>query len=417
MSEREAVAAIRKKLKGKGLGPKEIFAVMDEIAHQRLGPVLTTYFAAAGFSQGFTDEELYYLTRAMVETGDQLKFDGIVADKHSIGGVAGTRTTMIVVPIIAAAGVQIPKSSSRAITSAAGTADTMEVLAPVEFAPRRIEKIVNKVGGCIVWGGRLGLAPADDVMIQVEEPLAFESFDKIVVSVMAKKVATGSTHVVIDMPLGRFMKVRHKKDAVMIDQKFCYLAKRFGIKLITDMHVTLEPAGFGVGPVLEVKDVLAALNRSPDRPLKLEERALRLAGELLDLCYQDMPDKEYGEGVNIAEIMLTSGKALEKLREIVREQGGDPDFTQETLVPGKHRFELKAEKSGYVRAIDNKELNGLARILGSPEDKQAGIKLRYRIGSIVKKNDILLTLYSSDKWRLREARDTLVHLPIYYLED
>jgi thymidine phosphorylase len=150
-----AIDAIKKKLKGKKLSYNEIFAIMDEMANERLGPVLTAYFAAAGFTEGFTNEELYHLTRAMVATGPVLHFKGIVADKHSTGGVAGTRTTLILVPIIAAAGFQIPKTSSRAITSPSGTADTMEVLAPVTFMPKQIESLVAKSGGCIVWGGHL----------------------------------------------------------------------------------------------------------------------------------------------------------------------------------------------------------------------------------------------------------------------
>src|SRR5690348_7288210 len=224
-----AIEAIKKKLVGKRLSYNEIFAIMDEIANERLSPVLTTYFAAAGFKEGFNDEELYHLTRAMVATGPQLHFKGIVADKHSTGGVAGTRTTMIVVPIIAAAGYQIPKTSSRAITSPAGTADTMEVVAPVTFTPKQIEHLVGKAGGCIVWGGHLGLAPADDVLIQIEQPLAFESFDKILVSIMAKKVASGATHLVLDIPVGPTMKIQHFKDAEIIERKFTFLAKKFDI--------------------------------------------------------------------------------------------------------------------------------------------------------------------------------------------
>ena len=217
-----AIEAIKKKLVGKSLSYNEVFAIMDEIANKRLGPVLTTYFAAAGFREGFSDAELFYLTRAMVETGPRLSFPGIVADKHSTGGVAGTRTTMIIVPIIAAAGFQIPKTSSRAITSPAGTADTMEVLSPVTFSPSQIRHLVEKAGGCIVWGGNLGLAPADDIIIEIEQPIAFESFDKIIVSIMAKKIASGSTHVVLDVPVGPTMKIQHFKDAEIIERKFRY---------------------------------------------------------------------------------------------------------------------------------------------------------------------------------------------------
>ncbi len=177
----EAVKTIQKKLLGKNLNYREIYNLMDEIAKKHLSDVLTTYFVAASFREGFSSEELYHLTKAMVETGTKLHFKGIVADKHSTGGVSGTRTTLIIVPIIAAAGFLIPKTSSRAITTPAGTADVMEVLAPVTFTPKKITEIVNRVGGCVVWGGHLGIAPADDIIINIEEELSFESFDKIIV--------------------------------------------------------------------------------------------------------------------------------------------------------------------------------------------------------------------------------------------
>ena len=268
-SKQFAIDAIKKKLTGKALSYHEIFSIMDEIANERLGPVLTTYFAAAGFKEGFSDEELYFLTKAMVDTGPKLHFKGVVADKHSTGGVAGTRTTMILVPIIAAAGFQIPKTSSRAITSPAGTADTMEVVAPVTFSPKQIEALVAKAGGCIVWGGHLGLAPADDIIIQIEQPLAFESFDKIVVSIMAKKVASGATHLVLDIPVGPTMKITHFKDAEVIVRKFAFLAGKFGMKVVIDVNEALENAGRGIVPVLEVRDVFSVLAQASDRPLAL----------------------------------------------------------------------------------------------------------------------------------------------------
>src|SRR5437868_5076628 len=226
-----ALEAIRKKLVGKTLNYKEIFAVMDAIGHERLSPILTTYFAASGYSKGFTDEEMYFLTKAMIETGEKLQFKGIVADKHSIGGVPGTRTTLIVIPIVAAAGFTIPKSSSRAITTPGGTADDMEVLANVEFNKEQIYDIVGKTKGCIVWGGSFKIAPADDIIIKVEEPLLFESYDKILVSVMAKKVAFGSNHVIIDLPYGRTAKIHRVEDAQVLKKKFEYLGKKLNIKV------------------------------------------------------------------------------------------------------------------------------------------------------------------------------------------
>jgi putative thymidine phosphorylase len=411
-----AIDAIKKKLVGKSLSYNEIFAIMDEIANQRLGPVLTTYFAAAGFREGFNDEELYHLTRAMVATGPQLHFKGIVADKHSTGGVAGTRTTMILVPIIAAAGFQIPKTSSRAITSPAGTADTMEVVAPVTFTPRQIERLVAGAGGCIVWGGHLGLAPADDILIQIEQPLAFESFDKIIVSIMAKKVASGANHLVLDIPVGPTMKIQHFKDSDVIARKFTYLAKKFNMKVVIDSSEIRENAGRGIGPVLEARDVFQVLEQHKDRPLALEAKAIRLAGKLLNLCFADMRGKKDVVGEDVARELLVSGKALEKMREIIKVQGGDPAVASDTLHPGRFVHEVKAVRRGHIHAIDNNQITVICRILGCPTDKKAGIYLNRKLEGTVDKNDILYTLYSSDKWRLTEAVETIKNIPIYTIE-
>lgn len=409
----EAIAIIKKKLEGKSLTYSEVFTLMDEIANKRLGPIPTSYFAAAGFQSGFSKDELYYLTKAMVETGKQLHFKGVIADKHSTGGVAGTRTTMIIVPIIAAAGYRIPKNSSRAITSAAGTADTMELLAKVTFSIPEIEKIVDKVGGCIVWGGHLGIAPADDIIIQVEEPMMFESYDKIIVSIMAKKVASCATHLVLDIPVGPYMKIKHFKDADTIAKKFKELGKRFDMKMTIDINETLDPSGRGVGPALEVIDVLKVLEQTEDRPLKLEAKALRLAGRLLDLIFKDDKDRKGQSGEVVAKEMLTSGKALTKMKEIIKAQKGNPDVSSDTVKLGKYVVEIKADKSGKITAVENKQINTIARLLGSPNDKYAGIRLRKHLYDHVKKGDPLFTMYSSDKWRLEEATHTVKHMNVF----
>ncbi len=411
-----AIEAIKKKLVGKELSYREIFAIMDQISNKDLSPVLTTYFAAAGFKEGFSDEELYFLTKAMINTGPRLHFSGVVADKHSTGGVAGTRTTMILVPIVAAAGLKIPKTSTRAITSPSGTADTMEVIAPVTFTTSQITHIVNTVGGCIVWGGHVGLAPADDILIQVERPLGFESYDKVIVSVMAKKVASGANHVVIDLPVGPTMKIQHFKDAEVIAKKFAGLAKRFGLKMIFDINEMRQNAGRGIGPVLEARDVFQVLEQAPERPLALEAKALRLAGKLLTLCFADIPSKKSLNGEEVAREMLTSGKALKKMREIIKAQGGDPNVVSSKLTPGKEKFELKAPRHGIVSHINNQQISVICRILGNPTDKLAGIYMNRKLEETVDKGDILGTFYSSDKWRLKEAVETAKTMPIYQVD-
>lgn len=409
----EAISTIQKKLLGKKLTYREIYRLMDEISHNRLSDVLTTYFVASSFKEGYSPEELYFFTKAMVETGNRLSFEGIVADKHSTGGAAGTRTTMILVPIVAAAGFKIPKISSRAITSAAGTADVMEVVANVTLSKAKIQSVVETVGGCVAWNGHLNIAPADDIIIRVEEPLSFESFDKLIMSIMAKKVAVSTTHLVLDIPVGRTMKIKHFSDAEKIAEKFKKLGTRFGIQVTPDINETLEPAGNGVGPALEARDVLLVLEQKKGRPLKLEAKALRLAGKLLDICFKDSKQKKNGE--DEARRMLESGAALKKFNEIVEAQGGKK-VSAETFKMKAARAEVRSSRFGTINGINNYNVNALSKILGAPDDKYAGLYFLKKLDEMVERKEPLLYLYSSDKYRLKEAQETLPLLPIYSFE-
>lgn len=418
----EVLNTIRKKLLGKKLTYKEIYNVMDEIAKKKLGDVLTTYFAASGYSKGFNNEELYFLTKAMVETGEKLHFKGIVADKHSIGGVPGTRTTLIVVPIVAACGFTIPKSSSRAITTPGGTADDMEVLARVEFTKHEIYKIVKNTKGCIVWGGSFNIAPADDTIIKVEEPLLFESYDKILISIMAKKVAFGSNHVIIDLPYGEMVKVHRLKDAEVLREKFEYLAKKFDIKIKVLIHKTDEPVGRGIGPVLETRDALRVLQQKENRPLDLEIRSLDLAGSLLELCLKDSSEKlkeeikkQYGNSFGLATDILKSGAAFKKMQEIIKAQGGKANIDSEDLKPGSLSSKVIAKRNGIVEKINSQNITLIAKILGAPKQKGSGIYLDKKIKDKVIKGDVLCTLYSQSVYNLNEAKDSLKNFPIMIL--
>ncbi len=415
----KALEAIQKKLVGKTLTYKEIYSIMDEISRNRLGEVLTTYFAASGYSKGFTNKELYYLTRAMVDTGEHLEFSGIVADKHSIGGVPGTRTTLIVVPIIAAAGFTIPKSSSRAITTPDGTADDMEVLAPVVLSKDKIYKIVKKINGCIVWGGSFNIAPADDIIINIEKPLLFESYDKILVSIMAKKIAFGSNHVVIDLPYGKSVKVHNAKDAEILKGKFQYLARKFKIRIKVLIHKTDEPAGRGIGPILESREALRVLQQKSNRPLDLEQRSLNIATELLKLCLRDS-DKElkeivkenYGTCYNWAKKILEDGDAFLKMQEIIKEQGGNSNIDSEDLKPGKLSIRIRSVKRGTVKRINSKNITIIGRLLGAPKQKGSGIYLNKKIGEKVRKNDTICTLYSESMYNLKNGKSSHERFPI-----
>ncbi len=411
---RDAIETIQKQLLGKKITYSEIFNLMDEISHHHMSDVLTTYFVASSFREGFSDEELYFLTKAMVETGKKIKFTGIVADKHCIGGISGTRTTMLVVPIIAAAGFKIPKLSSRAITSPSGTADTMETLADVTLTVDKVHHIVEKVGGCIVWNGDMGIAPADDIIIKIEEPLNFESYDKVIISIMAKKIAVSANHLILDIPVGPTMKVHNFEDAEKVATKFKRLAKRFDIEIIVDINETHEPAGRGVGPILEARDVLRVLEQDPQRPLKLEEKALRLAGKLLDSCFKKAKIDKQGE--EEARNILQSGKALEKFKEIIKAQDGNEHVSSRSLRLASHIAHIESPKKGKITEVNNINLNTLAKVLGAPVDKKAGVYLLKRIDEMIDKGEPLLEFHSTEKYRLKEALDTYKHIPVYTIE-
>jgi putative thymidine phosphorylase len=407
---------IKEKLLGKELSYKEIYHLMDSISHHRINNVQMAYYVASSFVGGFTDEELYFLTKAMVETGVKLHItsaSGIVADKHSIGGVSGTRASMIVVPIMVSLGYVMPKTSSRAITTPSGTADTMEVLAPVSHSPRAVEEIIKKAGGCIIWGGHLGIAPADDIIIKVEEELGMENYDKILVSILAKKVAMGSTHTILDVPVGPTMKIKTLAKGHDFANKFVEVAKRFNITVLPNVQVTKEPAGYGVGPVLECIDVLHVLEQNPKRPEALEERALWLVAKLLGLITGKQKEEDIENHYHKAKAQLTSGKALATFKAIIKAQGGNDNVQAKDLKYAQFSHHISAKSAGHIHTIHNFNINSICRILGAPKDIQAGIVLHKKIGDPVHAKESLFTLYTNDKNAIQEVIDTLPNFPIY----
>jgi len=201
----ESVGLIRKKMDGHELNYDEMLQIVQDITNDKLTYIELTSFVTASYTRGMSLNEVAHLTKAMMRTGSMLKLEKHpscpIVDLHSIGGVPGNRTTMIVVPIVAAAGLFFPKTSSRAITSPSGTADTMEVLCDVTIPLPKLKKILMRVGGFIVWGGAINLAPADDKIIRVEYPLEIDAEGQMLASIMAKKASVSATHVLIEIPV------------------------------------------------------------------------------------------------------------------------------------------------------------------------------------------------------------------------
>jgi thymidine phosphorylase len=378
---------VRRKIDGDMLGDKEIAAIIGDIAMHRYAPMEIGAFlvACAGF---MSTEETLAMTRAMAGVGNRLDWhQPLVVDKHCIGGIPGNRTSMIIVPIAAAHGLTMPKTSSRAITSPSGTADTMEVLATVDLTEVQIRDIVSREKAVLAWGGRVNLSPADDILISVERPLRIDTFEQMVASILSKKMAAGSTSLVLDIPVGQSAKVRTPGEAVRLRKMFEYVAGKIGLAIDIVMTDGSQPVGRGVGPVLEARDVMAVLRGDPDAPPDLRDHALQLAGHVLEFD----PALVGGRGLARATELLDSGAALAAMNRLIAAQGAQ----RESFALGAYSEAIRAPRSGQVAAIDCQRISRIARLAGAPMDKGAGVDLLHKVGSSVMRGEPLYRIYAA----------------------
>ncbi|MDD1670614.1 MAG: AMP phosphorylase, partial [Methanomicrobiales archaeon] len=339
-----SIDLIRKKMDGERLSKEEMLAIIKDTVSENLSPAELTAFVTASYIHGLDMDEVEHLTRSMVETGDRIQFTTHpIVDKHSIGGVPGNKISLLVVPVIAASGLRIPKTSSRAITGAGGTADLMEVLAPVEFGSEEVKRMTEKVGGVIVWGGATNIAPADDRFIKVEYPFRIDATGQMLASVMAKKTAVGADLVVIDIPVGSGTKVPSVAEGRRLASQFMEIGERLKIHVECALTYGESPVGHAIGPKLEVHEALSILEGA-QAPGSLLQKSLGLSGIALEMAGK----AARGQGYAMAEGILSSGKALEKLRQIIEIQGGDRNIRAADIVPGEHRFVVNAPLDGYV---------------------------------------------------------------------
>lgn len=395
---------IRNKLSGKKLLAHEIKEIVQDLVDGNLNENEISAFVTSLHIDKIDLDEATSLSRAMVDSGKILKIDKkIIADKHSIGGIPGDKTTLLVVPIIAAAGFTIPKTSSRAITSVAGTADRAEVLMPVEFTTKKMLEVIKKSNGCIMWGGAIDLAPADDMFVKTEFSLHIDPL--LLPSIMSKKKAVGTTHLVVDIPTGRGAKMKTTGEADLLARDIIELGRRLGIH--THCVVTLgdQPIGNTIGPALEAKEALEVIMNKKKIP-DLIDKTCNIAGSLFELLGKK-------NGYSLARKILESGKAEKKLREIIKAQGGDPKIKPEDIKIGKHRFDILAEKSGNVLWMENRIIVEIGRAAGAPKDKGSGIIFNKKIGDQVEKGEIIYTIYAEKPHKLERAKSViLAHSPI-----
>lgn len=390
---------VRSKVFGHALKYDETKLIIEDITKGNYSDINIATFLTACAGGRLSETEIIDLTKSMTQVGKHLSWpQKMIVDKHCVGGLPGNRTTLIVVPIVTAFGMMMPKTSSRAITSPAGTADTMETLAPVELDIEAMRRVVELEKGCIVWGGAVELSPADDLLIRVERAMDIDSEGQLIASVLSKKIAAGSTHIVIDIPIGKTAKIRSLEMAKSLENTFQLVASALGVKLNIIKSDGSQPVGRGIGPALEAKDVLAVLQNKLNAPQDLRQRALTLAGSILEFS----PLVSRGEGLKLATKILDSGEAWMKFQAICHAQGGlrEPPtaaYTQSII----------ATHQGKVINIDNRNLSRLAKLAGAPHDKAAGILLHTPLEMMIEKGQPLFTIHSESKGALRYALSSL----------
>ena len=391
----ESLHYVQAKIRNERLRENEINLIVKDIVERHLSDIELASFVTALYVRGLSMSEIEVLSKAMVETGKTLNLKkSPILDKHSIGGMPGDKTTILLVPIIAAAGFIIPKTSSRAITSPAGTADRVEVLCPVNLTIEEIEEVVNKTNGCMAWGGALELAPADDLFIQIEYPLEIDPL--LLPSIMSKKKAIGATHVVIDIPTGRGAKIKTIGEAHTLAYDFMDLGKRLGINAQCAVTFGEQPLGYTIGPALEAKEALSTI--MGNGPADLKEKATSIAGILLEIVGVE-------DGKKKAEQILQSGKAERKLREIIDAQGGDPKIMPDDIKIGDKKAEVTAAEGGKVLWINNENIAQIAREAGAPKEKGSGVMLKVKLGDQIGKGEVLFEIYAERNTKLEAATE------------
>lgn len=395
----DSFAAVRGKLFGKSINHNDMHQIIKDIVGGRYTQIQLSAFILACLADQLNLNEMCSLTNAMVKTGDKLTWpQPTIVDKHCVGGLPGNRTTPIIVAIVTACGLTMPKTSSRAITSPAGTADTMETITNVNLTLEQMRTVVAKEGGCLAWGGTVNFSPSDDKLIQIERALELDSEGQMVASILSKKLAAGATHVVIDIPVGPTAKVRNPTFAKRLSEKLIAVGKQMNLVVKPFISDGSQPVGRGIGPALEMQDILEVLKNDPNAPQDLKDHAIQIAGKILEMAKYCA----LNEGTKHAKTIIDNGKAWQKFQAICIAQGGIKKIPEP-----KYKHEISASKSGIICYFNNRFISRLAKLAGAPNDKAAGLRFHIRLGDRVNKGDKIFTIFSESQGELQYALEFL----------
>ncbi len=400
----EVEGVIQKKMMGGNLDKDETNLLVRELRDGAVSQVHTVAFALSHHFGKTELKEIEYLAQALSDSGTKLDFTAPTYNKHSLGGVPGNKVSLLIVPIVAAGGLLIPKTSTKAITSPSGTVDSMSVFADVDLSPDEIIEIASKTKGCIVFaGGKLDLAPAIDRIIEdAGYPLGIDPKSLMLAGIMSKKLATGTDFMVLDLPCPT-TKIPTIEEGQAFARSFVELAAQLGVRLEAGLTYGGVPVGHSIGPALEAREALETLmSNGKTGPTSLIEKSTGLAGILFEMAGLSAR----GRGNEYARELLTSGKAYEKFKQIVEAQGGDPSVTPQDItaefIDEDHIFKWKASADGWPIEFNNAALAAVARAAGAPNDKGAGILVKSK-KEPVRKGDVVLQVYASSESALDET--------------
>jgi len=405
------IEVIAKKRDKKELTKEEIIFFVKGVTDGSIPDYQAAALLMAIFLNGMTDRETADLTLAMADSGEKVDLSsvkGLTVDKHSTGGV-GDKTTLIAVPIAAALGAHTAKMSGRALGHTGGTVDKLESIPGFATAidPDRFIEIINKTGAAMI-GQSKNIAAADKKLYALRDVIAaVESIPLITSSIMSKKIASGSDCIVLDVKCGSGAFMKTADDAQKLAQAMLRIGKMCGKKmtaLITNMDI---PLGNMVGNTLEVIEAV--------KVLKGEQK-----GDLYDLCielganmYSLTSSKPVEECRMLAVQAVESGRAFEKLKEIVSAQGGDVSYLDDTskFERSKYCFEVLSECEGNISSMNCEAIGHASNTLGAGRikkedniDHSAGIELCKKTGGHVNKGEVLARLYTNDKEKLASAK-------------
>ena len=409
---------ISKKRDAKELTKEEIEYFIKEYTNGNIQDYQASALIMAIYINGMNDREITDLALAMAYSGEVLdlsRFGNAIVDKHSTGGV-GDKVSIILLPTIAAMGVPVAKMSGRGLGFTGGTVDKLESIPgyKTNISIQEFMQNVEKVGISMI-GQTMNLAPADKKIYELRDAIScVENIPLIASSIMSKKIASGANKIVIDVTVGKGAFMKTKEDAQKLAEQMIRIGNLAGKEVRCILTPMDEPLGYAVGNSLEVIEAINFLKG--DMPKDLKEVVLELGANMLKLA---------GKGNNIEENKMKmletieKGEAYKKLLEMVKNQGGDISYLEDTTKFEKSKYitAVVTEKTGQVKEIDAEEIGKLACYLGDrklkKEDKiepNVGIILNKKVGDAVEEQDFLAYICANDEIKLREAERKILEI-------